>query len=122
MISLVYTVLLLTPTTVAGVQRLRRLSVCLFVRTIKPKLQSRAVGIVHHKSSPSCVYGIITQKVIIQKVKGQGHGVIKCKNIDDEGDRVAGVSLHLYRVPITSSQLLHRTATGSATDKQRTAL
>jgi len=31
-----------------------------------------------------------------QKIKGQGHRVTKLI----EGDRVAGVSLHLYRVPI----------------------
>ena len=29
-------------------------------------------------------------------LKGQGHRVTKCKNI--EGDGVAGMSLHLYRV------------------------
>jgi len=36
--------------------------------------------------------------VLGQKVKGQGHGVRKCKNII-EGDQVAGVSLHSIEWP-----------------------
>jgi len=62
-------------------------SVCLFVRTIKPKPNlsnlPQGLSLVRHDTLP-------TELILGQKVKGQGHTPEKMQ----KGDRVAGVKLN----------------------------
>jgi len=80
--------LLLMPMTTAGVKRLFNLSVsvCLFVHSIT---QKRMIP----KSSN---FGYHTS-VMVLELKGQ-RSRLQCRKVQKhiEGDRVAGVSLHLY--------------------------
>jgi len=72
------------------------LFVCLFVRMIKPKRLKLHHQTCHGDCSPTS-WVLNTHLILGQNIKCEGHRVTKYKNI--EGDRVAGVSLHLTYNP-----------------------
>jgi len=101
------TVSLLTPTRVAGVN-CSSVSVYVCVSVVQAVWFYRADRQTDrqtdnhqtfHRDSPSWVFA--THLILSQKVKDQGPKVTKCKkkHMLFSGDRVAGISLHLYRLP-----------------------
>ena len=83
------------------------LSVCVCVCVLCPHDRTKMAAWnynhqIYHRDSPLWV--MATHVILGQKVKGQGHRVTKCKNI--EGDLMTGVSLRSIECQSSKSRLL----------------
>jgi len=81
------------------------LSVCLFVRTTEFQNGWNYNHQTCHRNSPSWV--LATHLIFGQNFKGQGHRVIKCKNIFQAIECMGGVSLHSIECSASCYIMLH---------------